>query len=605
MNDRQDPYGQQQFTGYDEYGRPLYHDPYAQGSDGVDTRSEPEVPAVPQSYGHDYGYPAPGGYGQQGYGYDPYAGQQGATAWVPQQPQPEEGYPAPSSYPDQGPGPSYPDSSPYPPPYPDQATASPYPNAAPYEPEPAYRSDPRYEPEPPYEPEAPYEPESGRPAGEAAGGHDEESAAPAGAEPGAGSGEEYRTEQFSFIEEEDAESEDVIDWLKFSESRTERREEAKRRGRNRMVALVVALVVVLVGGVGYLWSSGRLPGLGGEETEAATQAAEQRDVIVLHLRDIDTENVSTVLLVDNETAGRGTAVLLPNSLALTTTDGSTTTLGKSFDSQGAGATREALGTLLGATFQGTWRLDTPFLENLVDSVGGVTLDADVTIPADEKGEPPLVGKGADRELNGRAAIRYATHLASGEEQTKQLGRFGQVMVAVLGKLSTDPAAATRTVVSLGQVPDPSLTDGQLGGALAELAAYAGKDRLDTRLLPVEQNGTLSDETAHGLVKEVLGGTVRNPDPDAAVRVSVRNATGDGDAAQSAQITLINGGYTVVPAKESETVVEASTVTYAEKTDAQRAEGVAKTLGLPEDAVRQGEGAANADVTVVLGENYED
>ncbi|WP_308119247.1 LytR C-terminal domain-containing protein [Streptomyces sp. JJ38] len=604
MNDRQDPYGQQQFTGYDEYGRPLYRDPYAQGPDGVDTRSEPEAPAVPQSYGHDYGYPAPDGYGQQGYGYDPYAGQQDVTAWVPQQPQPEEAYPAPSSYPDQGAGPSYPQSSPYPDPdpypypYPDQGTASPYANAAPYEP------DAPYEPAAPYTPEPLYEPEAGRPAGEAAGGHDAESATTAGSEPGGESGEEYRTEQFSFIEEEDEESEDVIDWLKFSESRTERREEAKRRGRNRMIALVVALVVVLVGGVGYLWSSGRLPGLGGEETEAATQAAEQRDVIVLHLRDIDTENVSTVLLVDNETAGRGTAVLLPNSLALTTADGSTTTLGKSFDSQGAGATREALGTLLGATFQGTWRLDTPFLENLVDSVGGVTLDADVTIPADEKGEAPLVEKGADRELNGGAAIRYATHLASGEEQTKQLARFGQVVVAVLGKLSTDPATATRTVVSLGQVPDPSLTDGQLGGALAELAAHAGKDRLDTRLLPVEQNGTLSDETAHGLVKEVLGGTVRNSDPDAAVRVSVRNATGDGDAAQSAQITLINGGYTVVPAKESDTAVEASSVTYAEKEDAQRAAGVAKTLGLPEDAVRQDDGAANADVTVVLGEDYE-
>ncbi|GAB3971132.1 hypothetical protein [Streptomyces sparsus] len=29
MNDRQDPYGEQQFYGYDEYGRPIYQDPYA------------------------------------------------------------------------------------------------------------------------------------------------------------------------------------------------------------------------------------------------------------------------------------------------------------------------------------------------------------------------------------------------------------------------------------------------------------------------------------------------------------------------------------------------------------------------------------------------
>ncbi|NDZ75367.1 LytR family transcriptional regulator, partial [Streptomyces sp. SID10362] len=36
---------------------------------------------------------------------------------------------------------------------------------------------------------------------------------------------DYRTEQFSFIEEPDEDSEDVIDWLKFTESRSERREE--------------------------------------------------------------------------------------------------------------------------------------------------------------------------------------------------------------------------------------------------------------------------------------------------------------------------------------------------------------------------------------------
>ena len=73
---------------------------------------------------------------------------------------------------------------------------------------------------------------------------------------------EYRTEQFSFIEEPDEDSEDVIDWLKFTESRTERREEARRRGRSRVVALVVVLVLCVAGGVGYLWYAGKLPGFG-------------------------------------------------------------------------------------------------------------------------------------------------------------------------------------------------------------------------------------------------------------------------------------------------------------------------------------------------------
>ncbi|GAA4679538.1 polydiglycosylphosphate transferase PdtA [Streptomyces chumphonensis] len=635
MNDRQEPYGAQRFVGYDEYGRPVYEDPYAPGPDayganpaaygGHAATEAPGQPLAPEyGYGSPDGYVAPEGSGAQGYGYDPYQGGQDATAWMPQQqafpdsaqqsyaPHPEaSATPYPASYPET----SYPEAS-YPaaPAYDESAAYGPYGQQPSFPQEPGYGQQAAYGTHAPYpsEPEADPAPAPGTPSPEGIldgsgraedGGGPPHAAERAGESP-ADDGEPYRTEQFSFIEEESGQSEDVIDWMKFSESRTERREEAKRRGRHRTIALVVAVLLLVVGGTGYLWSAGKLPFMGEDGTEAAGAGAERPDVVVLHLRDIDTENVSTALLVRNEAAGGSTTVLLPNSLALTTTDGTTTTLGQSFEGQGAGATREALGTLLGATFQGTWRLDTPFLENLVEAVGGITLDADSTVPAAEKDEPPLVAEGPDRDLGGPAAVAYATHRAEDEEQTRQLARFGQVIHAVLEKLSTDPAAATETVVALGQIPDPSLTDGQLGGALAELAAHARADKLETTLLPVEQNGTLSDETARGLVKEVLGGTVRNSDPGAAVSVSVRDATGEEGAAQSAQITLINGGYTVVPARQADAPADDSTVTYADEADAEKAEEVAKTLGLPQDAVRQGEGAANADVTVVLGTDFD-
>ncbi|WP_461027582.1 LCP family protein, partial [Streptomyces sparsus] len=420
-----------------------------------------------------------------------------------------------------------------------------------------------------------------------------------------GGAEEYRTEQFSFIEEEDEESEDVIDWMKFSESRTERREEAKRRGRHRVLALVVALVVALAGGVGYLWYSGKLPGLSGDEQVAAgSGAAEKRDVIVVHLRDIDSGDITTALLVNNEAAGRGTTVLLPNSLALATEDGTTTTLGKSFSAEGAGATRTALNTLLGAQIKGTWRLDTPYLENLVEAVGGITLDADATVPGPKKGDKPLVNKGSARDLDGRAAVAYAIHRADGEPQTAQLARFGHVVRAVLEELSSDSAGATSTVESLGQIPDPSLSDSQLGSALALLAGHAKKGDYDTETLPVETNGTLSDKTAEGLVKKVLGGTVTNTDPDAALRVSLRNATGDPDAANMARAALANGGYTVVQAAEADGTAESSKVTYTDEADREQAEEVAKTLGLSAEAAARGKAAANADVTVVLGQDYD-
>nr|WP_243274874.1 LCP family protein [Streptomyces albus] len=412
---------------------------------------------------------------------------------------------------------------------------------------------------------------------------------------------DYRTEQFSFVEEAADESEDVIDWLKFTESRTERREEARRRGRNRVVALVVALALVLAGGVGYLWYAGMLPGTGGDEDRAGTAAGAQRDVIVVHLRERGGAS-STALLVDNESAARGTTVLLPNSLAVTTEDGTTTTLGRSVDDQGAGPTRDALNTLLGSDIKGTWRLDTPFLENLVELVGGIVLDTDVTVPGVKKDSAPLVERGSAQDLDGRAAVAYSTYRAPGETQDKQLHRFGQVMQAVLKKLSSDPQAATRTVESLGQIPDPSLSEGQLGTSLAKLAAHAKKGAYRTQVLPVQANGTLSERVSAQVVKKVLGGTVKNSDPDAAPRVSLKNATGKRTLDSAASVALVNGGYTVVKGGTGAARAR-SLVTYAGARQKAEAEQVAKTLGLPATAVREAAGAANADVTVLLGADY--
>lgn len=414
--------------------------------------------------------------------------------------------------------------------------------------------------------------------------------------------EEYRTEEFAFVEETSDDSEDVIDWLKFTESRTERREEAKRRGRNRTVALVVALALVLAGGVGYLWYAGMLPGTGGgDDAKNATAAGQHRDVVVVHLRE-ESGASSTALLVDNAGTGQGTTLLLPNALAVTTEDGTTTTLGRSVDDQGAGPTRDALNTLLGSDIKGTWRLDTPFLEKLVELVGGISLDTDTAVPGAKKGSSTLVERGTAQNLDGRAAVAYATYRGQGEPQGKQLARFGQVMRAVLGKISAEPRGATRTVESLGQIPDPSLSESELGPSLAKLAAHAKKGDYRTQVLPVQANGTLGEQAGDKIVAKVLGGTVKNSDPHAAPRVSLKNATGRRGLDNTASVALVNGGYTVVKGGNG-AARTASLVTYAKAADKDKAQQIAKTLGLSGSAVRKAEGAANADVTVVLGADY--
>ncbi|KNB53031.1 LCP family protein [Streptomyces caatingaensis] len=418
--------------------------------------------------------------------------------------------------------------------------------------------------------------------------------------PDAGAAPDYRTEQFSFVEAPDEESEDVIDWLKFTESRSERRDERKRKGRNRVVALAVVLVLAVGAVVGWLLLAG---GDGGDGPKAA--AGQKRDVIVVHLRQTKGGGSSTALLVDNATTKRATAVLLPNSLAVTKDGGGSTTLGKSVQDAGTGATRDALNTLLGSQIKGSWRLDTPYLENLVQLVGGISVDADTDVPGAKAGDNPVVRRGSGQSLNGQSAVAYATYRGPGEEPDKQLARFGQVMEAVLKKLSSDTRAATTTVEALAQIPDPSLSVQQLGASLAQLAARAKAGAYRTALLPVRPDGTLGGQEADGVVKEVLGGAVRNTGTDATPRVGVRNATGGAAGAGAARVALVNGGYTYLDAGRAPAAGR-SAVLYTDDKRAADAKEVARTLGLPDAAVRKGGGsdvAPNADVTVVLGKDY--
>ena len=416
----------------------------------------------------------------------------------------------------------------------------------------------------------------------------------------------YHTGQFSFVDEESDDSEEVIDWLKFSESRTERREEAKRRSHNRKRGVVLLLVLALIGGAGYLWKAGKIPGLNKTETAAAAPGgAQKRDVIVVHLLPVNGGPSDTALLVDNTTKGRGTTVLIPNSLELTGDDGSATTLDKSV-ADGVGPTRDSLNSLLGTDIKGSWRLDSPYLELLVDSLGDVYVDTNAAVKGTGKDSGrTLVQKGKQTELTGQAAVAYATYKGPGESQTDQLGRFGQVMQAVLKKMPSDAADATKTIQGLAQILDPSLSDKELGASLAGLADLAKTGAYDTAMLPVQKNGSLSTQATDSVVKDVLGGTVKQSTGSSAQpRVLVKDATGTSKDGPMAQAAIVNGGtYAYVPGGKASSTESTSQVLYTDPARLAAAKDVASTLGLPAGAVKKGTVPSNADIVVVLGRDY--
>ncbi|GAA3806069.1 LytR C-terminal domain-containing protein [Streptomyces phyllanthi] len=585
MNDRYDAgHGGDQYelVGYDEFGQPVYR----------------QVPAQHTPQGYDpYGTQTQQ---SQGYGYDPYA--TGSYDTGPQQPaasydtgeQPSAYYDPYGNAPARGTAGTGYDQHRYDP-YGQTADTGHPARAAVQQPHADERN--------------PYIPQQQR-AAEAPGENATRPGDRPGGQDGHGGERDYRTEQFAFVEEPDGDSEDVIDWLAFTENRTERREEARRRARSRLVALVVSLALVAVGGVGYLWYAGKLPGTSTEDQAAGTTtsaAAQKRDVLVVHLHNTGKGGTSTALLVNNTTTKRGATVLLPNSLVLTDEDGSTTTLAKSVDDDGSSGTLDSLDTVLGTRIEGTWRLDTPYLNNLVELVGNIDIDTDTAVPdpdAKKKGETPLVAKGRAQTLSGKMAVAYATYRGPGESQNAQLERFGQVMQGVLRKLSSDPQAATTTMQTLAQILDPPLTDKDLGTFLAGLADRAKGGDYTTTLMPVQQDGTLSAKASDSVVKNVLGGTVKSPDAGDAVRVGIRNATGGKDATEQARVVLLNGGYTFLDAGTASAPQAASQVTYTDAASKAEAVEVAKTLGLPSGSVKKGRTTSSADVSVVLGQDYE-
>jgi anionic cell wall polymer biosynthesis LytR-Cps2A-Psr (LCP) family protein len=606
VNDRYDAGhggGQYELVGYDEYGQPVYRQaPRQAGPQGYPPPQqgggqERPRPQQPQGYGYD---PYASGGGQQqppATGYDAYgSGGPGGPGTGQQAPVPPAGPPAGAPYGGRPGGP--------PPGGPRQAPGRPGPGGQ--RPQPGQQAGQQGRP---YGgPGAPL----GRP------GVAEQTAripqqGPPGQAPRREQSPGYDTEQFAFVEEQDGESEDVIDWLQFTENRTERREEAKRRARARMTAVLVVLALVVVAGGGYLWYAGKLPFLSSSDTAQGTDVAagaQKRDVIVVHLHSTKGTDTSTLLLVDNATTKQGSAVLLPNSLALTDQDGNTTTLGQSVGDDGSSGTRESLDTVLGTRIEGTWRLDTPFLQILVDMVGHIEVDTDTDVP-DPKApdEGALVHKGDQQTLSGKMATAYATYRGAGEPQSAQLERFGQVMQGVLRKLSSDKEGTTRTVQTLGQIIEPPLTDEDLGSFLAGLADRAKGGDYRSTVLPVEPDGTLGEKAGQEIVGKVLGGQAKSPAEEGdGVRVSLRNATGGKTDAKKhpladlARVALVNGGYTYVAAGSTATAA-ASQVRYAEAGDKDEAIEVARTLGLPESSVAKGRTAANADVTVVLGQDY--
>ena len=528
---------------------------------------QPQEQSYDPSYGQSYGqggYQQPyethqqQSYGEQQQDYDPYAGYQQ---------QPQDPYYGQQGYQQQG-G------------YAQQPTA--YQQAAPQAPEQPQQSfSTAYQQPVPAAAETPAAPRVPRQAGP-------------GPRPGTGGADpRYSEDEFEFVDDAE-ESTDVIDWVKFSETRGERRDERRRKLRSRGIALVVALVLVAGGAAGYLFATGKI----GSGSPTTVAAADKREVIAVHLHDLN-KNVYSALLISEPSPAKGVTLLLPGTLGVPDSNNGLLALNTAVDSLGTYPTRTGINNLLGTDISATWNVQTPFLQNLVDMLGGVKINSDVPISVNGK---QVITPGQNTAVNGQAAMAFATYKGKGDTDQTQLKRFGVMLQALIAAMPTDPTAAASQITQMGAVGDPSLTDATLGALLAKLSTDARGGAYSTETLPVLGNGTLAS-TAGSMVSGLLAGKVSSQNGQTAPRIQLVDANGRAKAVSYAQAAMTNSGYVVLPGVTKASVRSTSVIEYGDDTRLKDAQALAQSLGLPSTAVKKVTSPLSVDLVVTLGRDY--
>ncbi|WP_042367975.1 LCP family protein, partial [Streptacidiphilus neutrinimicus] len=349
------------------------------------------------------------------------------------------------------------------------------------------------------------------------------------------------------------------------------------------------------GGVGYLYATGKI----GSGASAAVPAANKREVIAVHLHDLN-KNVYSALLISEPSPAKGVTLLLPGTLGVPQDAGSgLLALNSAVDSMGAYGTRTGINNLLGTDISATWNIQTPFLQNLVDIVGGVNIDSDVAVSL---GGKQVISPGKNTAVNGAAAMAFATYKAKGETDQTQLNRFGVMLQALITAMPTDPTAAASKITHMGAVEDPSLSDDALGALLAKLSTDARGGAYSTETLPVLGNGTLGSG-AGAMVSGLLAGKVSSESGQTAPRVQVVDASGNPKAAEYAQAAITNSGDVVLPGTTKAATRSTSVIEYGDDTRLADAKALAATLGLPASAVKKVTSPLSVDLLVELGRDY--
>jgi len=129
----------------------------------------------------------------------------------------------------------------------------------------------------------------------------------------------------------------------------------------------------------------------------------------------------------------------------------------------------AVTATLGLAVADRWLMERKALAALVDTVGGVVVNAQQPLTfTDEFGETQLVVPAGASRLTGRPASWYVSGLVAGETtNAPQQARFGEVFNEVLAGIPEDADTLVQILTSLGSLSDVTISRADLADFLLE------------------------------------------------------------------------------------------------------------------------------------------
>lgn len=271
---------------------------------------------------------------------------------------------------------------------------------------------------------------------------------------------------------------------------------------------------------------------------------------------------------------------------------------------------EAVATATGIRIDGTLTMQRLAIAGLVDSVGGVQVDAKSGLLVSGPNEEAKYVAPGIQTLDGQHAAGYAMIRQVIESEDEQVARMDEVIRALFSKLPTDDAKADETIAALGSLARSNVSTADISKFLVSL-------NLEGMWQKVKFSNVITDRSELELVATSDWLRVRQPDTfkkvakiaprslmhftDTNLRIEVATNNPNHRAKIAGEIAqlgfnFIDGGYTRTP--------DTTTIRISASVKKEDIEKLKAKLGL-EEIVETWDFtlAGYADVRVVIGADY--